>query len=185
MSLRPYGGAQAPLQGQALVSSSILPSSANAIVSDPHTPLPTRFPRENPMVIEVPDLPELAIGRGELSHGVSTEEDVRGNGPSHQECRPSEPWLGQSAQRTQSTLGKIVSGIRQNLQEVLSVIKHYPTTEKNHGPNDPSPRSKEQRPTHSFGDTDRWTCKWLGVCGTVNWHTQRPTVSAPEADDEG
>ncbi len=163
MSVQAYGGAQSPLLTELLPPVSVPPppfapfSGSSPLASGDDT---------QPLVIEVPSGPgRLKESKSSNDNTLLREEIERlrmQQNQFHTTIQPSEP-----SPTPPSAIQKLIASIRQNLQEVKSVLLHHPAPTT--GSKTRTDGIAEETVDEDPGNTQRWPCKWFGVCGTIQW----------------
>lgn len=177
MSLQSYGSGQSPLLPE-------LPPAAS-VPPPPFAPFSdlSSFPSGDdtqPLMIEVPSGPGRLEAWKSSDDDIILKEEIEGLRPQQRHLYnailPSEP-----SPTSPSTIQKLIASIRQNLQEVKSVLLHYPA---------PAIDSKdridgiaEETVDKDPGNTQHWPCKWFGMCGTVQWAPDPRLLSGFEDEE--
>ena len=181
MSLQAHGGAQSPLLPPLSVRISVPPPQV-APNSNPSSTL--GIDSDQPIVIEVPRAPSSVEGAEENGHVAivepGTERVSSHNCELQNSSTPTDALLSPS-----SAIKVLISSIRQNLQEVYSVLAHYPAPVADSTTNRTRRKSIKDDPVvEKLGNRDHWVCRWLGGCWTVNWQSIFPPSLDFETGDE-
>jgi len=163
MSLQAFGRAQSPLLPELSTPISLPPPPFTPFSSSSS---PSAGDDTQPLVIEVPSDPgKLEASKGSNDNTIPREEigSLRTQqSQTHNTILPSEP-----SPTPPSAVQKLIASIRQNLQEVKSILLHYPApiTDSKTRTDGIAEDTVDEDP----GNTQHWPCKWFGVCGTIQW----------------
>ena len=180
LQVHAHGIAQSPLMPELPLPISVVPSKTAAIAAASSA---SSSSDDRRIIIEIPSVPSLQVV-GESDHPSIPRGDHgtlhRHKCPEQDVIRPSD-----TLPSTTSILSRLVSSIKQNLREVMSVLRHYPA---------PVIPSRGKGPTGNvigngqavgyLGNGNQWGCRWYGACRTVNWLTSIQPSSDSGPEDE-
>ena len=181
MSLQAYAGAQSPLlpYPPPLPQSPVPSTIASGFVAPIYAPQSGTEPEQDSAVlIEVAERLKRAQALGRF-YGGRAARNRYAKGDSVE----TERKINHATPAPPSTLQRLVTSIRKNLDEVYSVIAHYPTPHPSRYENDswitPSANGKEKS-EETPGNTDRWRCRLL----PTSCSTSAASKTEAEVEDE-